>query len=246
MTCPRAGKLAVTASSGNSIGYPPGQAGDLLVLSLHASNLFGATPPADLPPGWTNVGTATGDNTNTFISYRLCWKIATGAESGSLTITPGSDYASHLMARLRPMGDPYGGAVSAIGNATAVLPVASATVAAVPTLMLAFVGIRYDTGVFAVPVDGMCHQDRILGGAYHSSVTLAGECFGVLGPTGTRQFTGWETEPGAFWGRLLVPSKAACLAEVPPLRGQQRDNLRSRQRGSQQLSDRAGWANAYL
>lgn len=43
------------------------------------------------------------------------------------------------------------------------------------------------------------------------------------------------------WGRCLKPRFA-----VPPLRGQQRDTLRTVQRGSQQLSDRSGWGNAYL
>lgn len=49
------------------------------------------------------------------------------------------------------------------------------------------------------------------------------------------------------WG--YISSHGRCLRhrfEVPPLRGQQRDDIRSRQRGSQQLSGRGGWANAYL
>lgn len=246
MTCPRTGKLAASGSSDNSIAYPAGEAGDLLVASLHASNLFGSTPVPDLPAGWTNVGTATGDNSNTFISYRLCWKIADGTESGSLTITPSSTYRTHLMARVKPAGNPFGGAVSAIGDASAIYPVASAIVGAVPAIMLVFAYCDYGTGSYPQPTDGMCFRSRVMGGAYHSSGTLAGECFSDLGPTGTRQFTGWSRERGAFWGRLLVPSKAACLATVPPLRGQQRDDLRTRQRSSQQLSGRGGWPNAYL
>lgn len=245
MGCANEGRYAVAQGSGSLATIPAGDVGDVLLLYCVVYKLFATATLIDEPVGWVDLAGVVDGRGN-----RLSARIADGTEGGTVSFTHnqgGGAWEYWTVLRLPP--DPrFVSYLEPLAGTGSLVPSVVVPDLLAKTGVIVFIGGSVNTGGGAAGSNqDLCQVAHNAGNAFTQGTTVFLDCH-APGPTGDLTFfaTGGMSTP-SLWARVLVPSRLGCgPVEAPPLRQFQRDDLRARQRRSQQRSSRAGWPNAYL
>lgn len=244
MGCANQDSYAIAQGSGSLAYIPAGDVGDVLLLYCVVYTLFAENTIIDEPVGWVDLAGSTGGRGN-----RLSARVANGTEGGSVSFTHNQSGAWEYWTVLRLPPDPrYSPWFEPAAGAGSLVPSVVVPDLLAKSALVIFIGGRQVTGGGSAGSNqGLCEVEHLSGNFYTPGTTAFLDCF-PPGPTGDLTFVGTGgMDTPSLWARVLVPSRLGCgPVEAPPLRQLQRDDLRARQRRSQQRSPRAGWPNAYL
>jgi hypothetical protein len=141
---------AIATTGAITVSYPVTNvlANDLLIMQITVRN---STTTVSTPSGWTIIGSVQNIGSTTTARQYLFYKLASGSESGTQSVSFGSDAAVCKMGRMyrfrrNATSSPIGAVTTANGTGTAV-NAPNVTVSSGNTLVCAFVAIANDDAI---------------------------------------------------------------------------------------------------
>lgn len=205
-----------TSGSNHTVSLPTGiQANDLLLIFWADANTSGTQPTT--PSGWTTL--YSGNWASSSIYYRAWYRIATGSESSTVTVSAGPERSAHTAYRIAA-GTYKGIPVASAGNTgtTSSNPDPDNLVSGFGNTPTLWIASAHSTGTVWMT------SPTNYGGIVNSSSGSAGVDHAYMS-TATRELTASSENPGAFtmdadhsWGAFTVAIEGESLGTLAVVR----------------------------